>query len=100
LHGSHWDTAMAFEDGERLFRSVREVGLEGVVAKKLSQRYRPGERLWVKVKNRGLLALPVRAGSCPKASQEPLYVRDSVATPEFRRHLHGGQAVCLTPLRR
>ncbi len=24
LHGSHWDTAMAFEDGERLFRSVRE----------------------------------------------------------------------------
>ena len=29
LHGSHWDTAMAFEDGERLFRSVQEIGLEG-----------------------------------------------------------------------
>ena len=52
LRGSHWDTAMAFEDGARLFRSVQEIGLEGVVAKKLSQRYRPGERLWVKVKNR------------------------------------------------
>ena len=25
---------------------------EGVVAKKLWQRYRPGERLWIKVKNR------------------------------------------------
>jgi ATP-dependent DNA ligase len=35
---------MAFEDGERLFRSVQEIGLEGVVAKKLSHRYRPGER--------------------------------------------------------
>ncbi len=43
---------MAFEDGERLFRSVQEIGLEGVVAKKLSQRYRPGERGWIKVKNR------------------------------------------------
>ena len=42
---------MAFEDGERLFRSVEAIGLEGV-AKKLGQRYRPGERLWVKVKNR------------------------------------------------
>jgi bifunctional non-homologous end joining protein LigD len=53
LHGSHWDTAMALEDGERLFRCVHEIGLEGVVAKKLSQRHRPGERLWIKVKNRG-----------------------------------------------
>ena len=52
LRGSHWDTAMAFEDGERLFRCVRDIGLEGVVAKKLSQRYRPGERVWVKMKNR------------------------------------------------
>ena len=59
LHGSHWDTTMSFEDGERLFRSVREIGLEGVVAKKLSQRYRPGERLWVKVKNRDYWRFPL-----------------------------------------
>jgi bifunctional non-homologous end joining protein LigD len=59
LHGSHWDWAMCFEDGERLFRCVRDIGLEGVVAKKLWQRYRPGERLWVKVKNRDYWRYPL-----------------------------------------
>ena len=43
---------MSFEDGGRLLASVRDLGLEGVVAKKLSHRYKPGERLWIKVKNR------------------------------------------------
>lgn len=59
LRGSHWETALAVEDGERLFRSVRELGLEGVVAKKSSQRYRPGERLWVKTKNRDYWRYPL-----------------------------------------
>jgi ATP-dependent DNA ligase len=31
---------------------VSEKGLEGLVAKRLSGRYRPGERDWTKVKNR------------------------------------------------
>jgi bifunctional non-homologous end joining protein LigD len=52
LHGSHRDTAMSFGDGHRLFETVCEIGLEGVVAKRLGQRYRPGERLWIKTKNR------------------------------------------------
>jgi ATP-dependent DNA ligase len=30
---------------------VRRLGLEGVVAKRLSSRYRPGERGWIKTKN-------------------------------------------------
>jgi ATP-dependent DNA ligase len=34
--------------------AVCEHELEGVVAKKRSGRYVPGERGWVKVKNRGL----------------------------------------------
>ena len=50
---------MAFEDGKRLFRFVQEIGLEGVVAKKLSRRYRPGERLWVKVENRDYRRYPL-----------------------------------------
>jgi ATP-dependent DNA ligase len=69
LHGSHWDTAMAFEDGERLFRCAHEIGLEGVVAKKLSHRYRPGERLWVKVKNRDYWKAPESVAGRPRCSR-------------------------------
>ena len=41
-----------FADGEALFEAMCERGLEGVVAKRERDRYRPGERLWVKTKNR------------------------------------------------
>ena len=41
-----------FEDGEALFAAVRERGLEGVVAKRGRDPYRPGERQWVKTKSR------------------------------------------------
>jgi bifunctional non-homologous end joining protein LigD len=41
-----------FEDGEALFEAVCQRGLEGVVAKRLRAPYRPGERQWVKTKNR------------------------------------------------
>jgi ATP-dependent DNA ligase len=33
--------------------AVKLAELEGIIAKKLSQPYKPGERLWLKVKNRG-----------------------------------------------
>jgi bifunctional non-homologous end joining protein LigD len=52
LHGPHWQTSAIFDDGEALFAVAQERGLEGVVAKRLSVSYRPGERGWVKVKNR------------------------------------------------
>ena len=41
-----------FEDGEALFDAVCASGLEGVVAKRLADPYRPAERAWVKTKNR------------------------------------------------
>ena len=41
-----------FEDGEALYRVVFERGLEGVVAKRERDPYRPGERGWIKTKNR------------------------------------------------
>ena len=41
-----------FEDGEALFAAVCERGLEGVVAKRDRDPYRPGDRVWVKSKNR------------------------------------------------
>lgn len=41
-----------FPEGEALFAAVCERGLEGVVSKRERDPYRPGERLWVKTKNR------------------------------------------------
>jgi bifunctional non-homologous end joining protein LigD len=51
LDGSSWTTSETFEDGPALFDAVCRLGLEGVVAKRLSSRYRPGERGWIKSKN-------------------------------------------------
>jgi bifunctional non-homologous end joining protein LigD len=53
LHGPHWQTSAVFDDGEALFTVAQERGLEGVVAKRLRGAYRPGERGWIKTKNRG-----------------------------------------------
>jgi len=51
LDGPGWATSESFEDGEALFASVCELGLEGVVAKNHSGSYQPGQRGWVKTKN-------------------------------------------------
>jgi bifunctional non-homologous end joining protein LigD len=44
LNGSSWRTSEAFDDGEALFESGNEAKLEGIVAKKLTQPYKSGER--------------------------------------------------------
>jgi ATP-dependent DNA ligase len=44
LNEPRWQTVATFEDGEALFVAVCARGLEGVVAKRLSDPYRPGER--------------------------------------------------------
>ena len=46
-----WATSETFDDGDAFYAAVSAHGLEGVVAKRRSGRYRPGERGWVKVKN-------------------------------------------------
>jgi bifunctional non-homologous end joining protein LigD len=51
LDGPSWTTSETFEDGSALFDSVCSFGLEGVVAKRLSSRYRPNQRGWIKTKN-------------------------------------------------
>jgi bifunctional non-homologous end joining protein LigD len=52
LEGPGWCTPEVFDDGERLFAAVVQQGLEGIVAKPLASTYRPGERDWLKAKNR------------------------------------------------
>jgi ATP-dependent DNA ligase len=42
----------AFEDGPALWEAVCEHELEGIVARRLDEPYRCGERAWVKIKNR------------------------------------------------
>jgi bifunctional non-homologous end joining protein LigD len=44
--------AEVFSDGAALFEAVCEQELEGVVAKRVNEPYRPGERGWIKTKNR------------------------------------------------
>ena len=51
LNSSWWRTCDTFSDGNALLTAVCEMGLEGVVAKKRSSRYRRGDRGWIKVKN-------------------------------------------------
>lgn len=53
LNGSHWRTpAIRIGEGTALFEATKEMGLEGVVAKRLDSRYRPGLRskAWTKTK--------------------------------------------------
>jgi len=52
VEGSDVKLVATFEDGLALFNAVCTRGLEGVVAKRLRNAYRPGDRLWVKTKNR------------------------------------------------
>jgi bifunctional non-homologous end joining protein LigD len=52
LEKPHAGVLPTFPDGEALFAAMCERGLEGVMAKRERDAYRPGERLWVKTKNR------------------------------------------------
>jgi len=52
LNGQRWRTPEAFDDGDALWEAVCEHELEGVVAKRRSGRYVPGDRAWIKTKNR------------------------------------------------
>ena len=52
--GGAYRLSQAFDDGEALFEAAKELGVEGIVAKKRDRRYIPGQRAssWLKVKVR------------------------------------------------
>jgi bifunctional non-homologous end joining protein LigD len=52
LSASPWETPEVFGDGEALLEATLRLGLEGIVAKRLDEPYKPGERGWIKVKHR------------------------------------------------
>ena len=51
LEGPAWQMVASFDHGEALWRVVCKRRLEGVVAKRTADAYRPGDRGWVKRKN-------------------------------------------------
>jgi bifunctional non-homologous end joining protein LigD len=52
LGSGPWFVVETFDEGAALFAAVCDQGLEGIVAKRRSQPYRPGERAWIKTKNK------------------------------------------------
>jgi bifunctional non-homologous end joining protein LigD len=74
LNGPSWQTPATFEDGEALFGAVCERELEGVVAKRLNGRYRPGERGWIKVKNRGYWRYELERESAINKKRQRMFV--------------------------
>ena len=47
------EAVASFDDGPAVCDMIVARGMEGVVAKREREPYRPGARLWVKTKNRG-----------------------------------------------
>ena len=60
LAGS-WQAPPAYDDGPMLFEATREQGIEGIVSKRRTSTYRPGERTphWVKLPHRHRLSYVV-----------------------------------------
>jgi bifunctional non-homologous end joining protein LigD len=67
LNDRHWRTPQAFDDGDALWNAICEHELEGVVAKRRSSRYVPGERGWIKTKtaSTGVTNWSAKAQSAP-----------------------------------
>ncbi len=74
LNGTYWRTPETFEDSDALFAAVCERELEGVVAKRLDSRHRPGERGWVKIKNREYWRYEMERESAIDKRRERLFV--------------------------
>jgi bifunctional non-homologous end joining protein LigD len=54
LNDDRWQTPPAYDDGQMLFDATLEQGLEGIVSKRVTSRYRPGLRSkdWLKFAHR------------------------------------------------
>ena len=72
LEGPHWRTSPSFDDGEAVFAVACERGLEGVVAKRLRASYRPGERGWLKIKNRRYWRYPLEREAAADRREQAL----------------------------
>jgi ATP-dependent DNA ligase len=60
----------AFDDGEALYQVVCQLGLEGLVAKRERDPYRPGERGWIKRARIARLSASPRSATASAAAPE------------------------------
>jgi bifunctional non-homologous end joining protein LigD len=74
LNGSYWTTPTTFDDGDACFAAVQERELEGVVAKRLSSRYSPAVRAWVKIKNRSYWRYEIECESAVSRRRQRSFV--------------------------
>jgi bifunctional non-homologous end joining protein LigD len=72
LAGTHWQVPEAFDDGAALWVAVSEQELEGRRGQAADKPYLPGERGWVKVKNRGYWRYELSARAHYWRGDEPL----------------------------
>jgi bifunctional non-homologous end joining protein LigD len=77
LDGPHWQTSAVFDDGEALVSVAAEHGLEGVVAKRLGSIYRPGERGWLKIKNRAYWRYPLEVEAASRRAASDRWTRST-----------------------
>jgi bifunctional non-homologous end joining protein LigD len=71
LAGPHWSFTPSFADGAALWKVVEEQELEGLVAKPLGGLYKPGERGWLKVKNKAYWKCAVSASPLRNVGRSP-----------------------------
>ena len=74
LEGPYWQTPQTFDDGPALFEAVCERELEGIVAKRGSGRYQPGQRGWLKIKNRAYWRYEMERESAIKTKRSRVFI--------------------------
>ena len=74
LNGVYWQTPETFDDEQALFDAVFAHELEGVVAKRGNSRYLPGERGWLKIKNRNYWRYEMERESAINKSRQHVFV--------------------------
>jgi len=74
LNDVYWRTPNAFDDGAALFEAICARELEGIVAKRVDGRYRPGERGWTKIKNRNYWRYELERESAINRPRQRMFV--------------------------
>ena len=98
LNGPYWQTPETFEGGAALFEAVRGHGLEGIAAKRLNGRYRPGERGWIKIKNREYWRYELERESAINKRRQRMFVwRGGSQFPPSSLYVHGFSQRCPSP---